>query len=119
MDGAEIALTAPVPATYPSPLARAANPYWVYLARFDGKESERTMRRCLDRIAVLISPPLAEAANPGEHLPWHEIRYPAVVLIRTKLQQQEPPWSPSHVNKHLCAMRGVLKECRTMALQYA
>ena len=119
MDGAEIALTAPVPAAYPRPPGRAANPYWVYLARFDGKESERTMRRCLDRVAVLISPPLAGAANPGELLPWRQIRYPVVVMIRARLQQQDPPWSPSHVNKHLCALRGVLKECWKLTLMDA
>jgi site-specific recombinase XerD len=113
-----------LPEPLPQPPARAANPYWVYLARFDGKESERTMKRCLDRIAALFSPPLAARADPGEWFPWHELRYPHVTGLRRKLIDGDwlpvgARWSPSHVNKHLSAIRGVMREAWRLELMSA
>jgi site-specific recombinase XerD len=102
----------PVPATAPHP--RSASPYWVYLAQFDGKESERTMRRCLDRIAIMTAEALGACGHPGEMIRWEDTRYPHVVILRTRLLQRG--WSPSHVNKHLCALRGVLRECWRLGL---
>jgi site-specific recombinase XerD len=97
---------------------RDQNPYWVYLTRFSG-ESERTMRRCLDRIAAIIlrQPPATVAAGLGERIPWEGIRYPHVVLLRTGFTET---WnSLSHVNKHLSALRGVLRECWRLGLMTA
>ena len=110
-----------LPAPMPQPPARAANPYWVYLARFDGRESERTMGRCLDRIAALVSPALASLAHPGEWVPWHQMRYPHVAGLRRRLIAGDwlpdgAKWSPGHVNKHLSALRGVLREAWRLGL---
>ena len=98
------------PAPLAVPRSPMTNPYWVYLAHFDSAESERAMRRCLDRIAVMLAPVLGEScANPGEMVPWEQLRYPLVAEIRKRLAQSG--WSPSHVNKHLSALRGVAREC--------
>jgi len=91
---------------------RDENPYWVYLARFSA-ESRRTMRGCLDRIAAIITR-MPDAPGLGEQFPWEQIRYPHVMLLRTGFTER---WaSPSHVNKHLSALRGVLRECWRLGL---
>lgn len=115
----ELALTGAdrLPAPLPQPPARAANPYWVYLARFDGKESRRTMGRSLDRLAAMMAPELAGAPDAGERIPWHQMRYPHVVLLRSALTAGS--WSPSHVNKHLSALRGVMREAWRLGLMGA
>jgi len=99
-----------------SPGRRDANPYWVYLAQFGG-EAERTMRRCLDRLAaMLMMLPEDEpvARNLGERFPWHEVRYAHARLLRTRLAAR---WdSPAHPNKHLSALRGVTEECWNLGL---
>jgi site-specific recombinase XerD len=98
--------------------SRDQSPYWVYLARFSG-ESERTMRRCLDRVAAVIlhRPPNVAARWLGEQIPWEGIRYQHVVLLRTEFTEA---WeSLSHVNKHMSALRGVLRECWHLGLMSA
>lgn len=107
------------PGALPAPARpRDQSPYWVYLARFSG-ESERTMRRCLDRIAAVIlhQAPLMAAPRLGERIPWEGIRYAHVVLLRTEFTEA---WeSLSHVNKHMSALRGVLRECWRLGLMSA
>lgn len=110
----------PVPQDLAPPAGRRRdqNPYWVYLARFSG-ESERTMRRCLDRIAAVIlhEPPGTAAPGLGGQIPWEGIRYPHVVALRTEFTGT---WeSLSHVNKHISALRGVLRECWRLGLMTA
>ena len=91
------------------------NPYFVYLARFSG-ESQRTMRGCLDRIAATIMH-APDAPGLGQRIPWEQIRYPHVVLLRTEFTDR---WSSlSHVNKHMSALRGVLRECWRLGLMTA
>lgn len=87
---------------------RDENPYFVYLARFSG-ESQRTMRGCLDRIAAIVMGGQPGTPGLGERIPWEDIRYPHVVLLRTEFTERWP--SLSHVNKHMSALRGVLHEC--------
>src|SRR5262245_57162534 len=87
------------------------NPYIVYLGTLREGESKRTMRRCLDRIAVILGFP------DGETVPWSLLRYEHVAVIRTRLCEQVTtdkdgetrPWSPAHINKHLNALRKVLE----------
>lgn len=109
-----------VPAGMPGGLAparrRDENPYFVYLARFSG-ESLRTMRGCLDRIASIVMGDAAITPGSGADIPWEQIRYPHVVLMRTEFTER---WeSLSHVNKHLSALRGVLRECWRLGLMTA
>lgn len=92
-------------------LPHSKNPYWVYLAALREGESRRTMTRCLDRIADILGYPTGESA------PWSQIRYEHAAVIRTRLCAQVTidadgetrPWSPAHINKHLNALRKVLK----------
>ncbi|WP_327092047.1 tyrosine-type recombinase/integrase [Nonomuraea sp. NBC_01738] len=100
------------------PIEPAADPYHVYLDSLTSPESRRTMRGCLDRIARLLT---GSAASTGEGQPWHLLRYEHTVRIRTMLTEQG--WSPAYVNKHLVALRRVLKESwrlgQTSAEDYA
>lgn len=113
----EPAADVPLPTPFPRPRPRDTSPYWVYLAHFDGKESERTMRGCLDRLAVMLVPALEPEDYPGELIPWESMRRPHAVMIRKRLIERG--WSPSHINKHLCALRGVTTECWQLELMGA
>lgn len=93
---------------------RDENPYWVYLARFSG-ESQRTMRGCLDRIAAIIGH-TDPCPGLGEEVAWEQMRYQHALLLRTRFAQQ---WSLSHANKHLAALRGVVKEAWRLGLMSA
>jgi site-specific recombinase XerD len=104
----------------PSALAiarrRDQDPYWVYLARFSG-ESRRTMRGCLDRIGAMVLRIPEPTRGIGAQVQWERIRYPHAMQLRTEFTGR---WSSlSHVNKHLSALRGVLKECWRLGLMTA
>jgi site-specific recombinase XerD len=107
-----------MPGTLAAVRRRDENPYWVYLARFSG-ESLRTMRGCLDRITAILmhQPPAMAVPGFGQQIRWEQIRYAHVVLLRTEFTEH---WSsPSHVNKHMSALRGVLRECWRLDLMTA
>lgn len=103
-----------LPGTLALPPSKA---YWVYLNRFTGVDSARTMRGCLDRIAIMFLPDLEGVPDPGEQIPWEQFRYEHVSEVRKRLAATT--WSPSHVNKHLSALRGVLKEAWRLGLMSA
>jgi site-specific recombinase XerD len=84
---------------------RLADPYSAYLDGLPSAESRRTMRGCLDRIARLLT---GDPAATGAGQPWGRLRYEHTVRIRTMLRAEG--WSAAHVNKHLVALRRVLKE---------
>jgi len=94
-------------------------PYRVYLDTLDSAHSRRTMRGCLDRIARLVHP----AATTGAGQPWWQLRYEHTVRIRTLLREGADtpgaPPSPATVNKHLVALRRVLRECWRLGLMSA
>jgi integrase len=93
-------------------------PYRVYLDTLDSEHSRRTMRGCLDRIARLVHP----GATTGAGRPWWLLRYEHTVRIRTLLREGAgtgPPPSPATVNKHLVALRRVLRECWRLGLMSA
>lgn len=96
------------------------NAYLVYLARLDSDESRRTMRDCLDRIAGMATgtedpPPLPWS---GQAFAWHLLRHQHTAALRARMHERvtnragrvSAPWSPSHINKHLVALRSVLKQ---------
>ncbi|MEV7011708.1 tyrosine-type recombinase/integrase [Streptosporangium sp. NPDC051022] len=108
----------------PVPVDPAKDPYRVYLDRLDEKTSRPTMRGCLDRIARLLN----EDAVSGAGQPWHLLRYEHTSRIRAMLVEQtrvnprtgrEEPWSAAYVNKHLVALRRVLKEAWRLGLMTA
>lgn len=101
----------------PSP---GTNAYLVYLGRLDSDESKRTMRDCLDRIAAMAvgqeDPPPAPWS--GQAFTWHLLRHQHTAALRARMHERvtnragraATPWSPSHINKHLVALRSVLKQ---------
>jgi site-specific recombinase XerD len=99
-----------------APQRRDKNPYWVYLHSLDSQLSYNTMKGCLDHIAkVLGCDPAVQ--HPGEIIPWGSLRYEHTEAIRSRLVKTvdvrrngaEVPWSPSTINKHLSALRRVLR----------
>lgn len=106
-----------LPATPVPARRRDENPYWVYLARFSG-ESRRTMYGCLNRIAAIVvnAGQFSVPPNVAEQIPWEQIRYPHAVLLRTEFTER---WSLSHANKHLAALRGVIREAWRLGLMSA
>jgi integrase len=94
-----------VPGPAAPPVEPARDPYHVYLDSLTSPESRRTMRGCLDRLARLLT---GDEHATGAGQPWHLLRYEHTVRIRTMLTEQG--WSPAYVNKHLVALRRVLKE---------
>lgn len=92
------------------PRARAGpGPAAVYLARL-APSSRRTMKKCLDTLARLATNGLKLA----QELPWEGIRYEHVQGLRARMASGT--LSPSYVNLHLCALRGVLKEAWRLGL---
>ncbi|MEU7942428.1 tyrosine-type recombinase/integrase [Microbispora bryophytorum] len=93
------------------------SPYHVYLDSLTSDESKRTMRGCLNRIARLTAgvdaeqweqlPPTARE-DFGATLHWEQLTYAHTSHIRTLLIEQG--WAPAYINKHLVALRRVLKE---------
>jgi site-specific recombinase XerD len=86
-------------------------PYWVYLASLGSDESRRSMRGCLNHIAAGFPGP------SGEAFPWHDLRYEHTVIIRAMIVAEGK--SPSFVNKHLSALRGVLREAWRLGMMSA
>jgi site-specific recombinase XerD len=104
--------------------AATGDPYRIYLDSLDSESSRATMRGCLDRIARIIlteenGAPLPQ--NPkitGECRTWWRLRYAHTARLRSRLLA-EPTWSYQTVNKHLIALRRVLKECWRLGLMTA
>lgn len=99
------------------PQTAEADPYRSYLEALPSPESQRTMRGCLDRIARLQT---GDPAATGAGQPWHLLRYQHTAAIRAAMTKQG--WSAAYINKHLVALRRVLKEAwrlgRMTAEQY-
>jgi site-specific recombinase XerD len=99
------------------------DPYRVYLDRLDSEGSRRTMRGCLDRIARIIA--MDETGTvTGAGRPWWRLRYEHTTRIRAALRERTgehggPAYSPASVNKHLVALRQVLRECWRLGLMSA
>lgn len=80
------------------------NPAAVYLSRLS-PGSRRTMRSSLDLIARLLTGDRADAIT----CPWALVRYQHAAAARSALTDL----SHSHatINRHLAALRGVIREC--------
>lgn len=100
-------------AELPSP---DCNAYLVYLASLGSDESRRTMRVSLDRIVAIATnlegPP---PSGIGARFTWHRLRHQHTAALRAAMHEQKSargghPWSPNQINKHLVALRGVLKQ---------
>jgi len=90
------------------PIQPDRNPAIVYLARLS-PGSRPTMKAALDTIASLLS----GGRQDGMTLDWSQVRYQHTGAVRAKLAETA---APATVNKMLCALRGVLKECWRLGL---
>src|SRR6202171_3414027 len=88
----------------PDKIALDRHPVAVYLARL-APSSRRTMRAALDAIAALLSDDRCDAWS----LDWPQLRYRHTTAVRALLADGR--YAPSTANRHLAALRGVLKEC--------
>jgi len=80
------------------------HPVAVYLARL-APSSRRTMRAALDAIARLLVDDRCDALS----VDWSQLRYRHTTAVRALLADGR--YAPSTANRHLAALRGVLKEC--------
>lgn len=95
-----------VPGNAPPP-----SPAVVYLARL-APGSHRTIHGALSALAVMLT---GDGADPLA-LPWHHLRYPHTQALRAALAAR---YAPATANKHLAALRGVLKEAWRLGLMAA
>jgi len=87
------------------------HPAAVYLARL-AMGSRPTMRRALDVVASIITAGRDDAGT----LDWPALRYQHTQAVRAVLAER---YAPANANKHLSALRGVLKECWRLGLMTA
>lgn len=86
---------------------RDQNPAVVYMARL-APGSRRSMTGSLVTIAALLS-----SSSTWETLPWSSLRYQHTQAVRAKLDEM---FAPSTTNRHLAALRGVLREAWRLGL---
>src|SRR5579875_3096539 len=95
--GEDLALTLPARSRPPS-----QNPARVYLASL-AAGSRRTQTTALQTIAYLLSGGSCDL----DSLPWESLDYRHLAALRSHLAARH---APSTVNRHLSAVRGVLRE---------
>lgn len=79
------------------------DPVSAYLANL-GPGSRRTMSEAVGKLARLVSNGHLDASS----LSWHELRHEHTAALRHRLASD---LAPATANKHLAALRGVLKQC--------
>lgn len=100
----------PLPQTLAPVRAPAERPALLYLARFGPPPpcpetpARRVQAAALETCARLLVP----SGAPAEHWPWHLLRYAHVMDLRSRLTAMD--YAPATVNRHLSAIRGVLRE---------
>lgn len=77
------------------------HPARVYLASLS-EGSRPSMRSALENVAALLT----NGALDAERLPWSSLRYPHLQALRARLADA---YAPKTVNRHLSAVRGVLR----------
>ncbi len=88
--------------------APITDPAAAYLAQL-GPGSRRTMTEAVGKLARIASGGQCDAST----LPWHELRIEHTSAIRSRLAGD---LAPATANKHLAALRGVLKQCWRLGL---
>lgn len=93
------------PVARPPAEAAFPGPAEVYIARL-AQGSRRTMRAALENLAVLAG------AESAAGFPWDRLRYEHTTALRSLLVDavDDGRLAVSNANKHLSALRGVLKE---------
>lgn len=92
------------------------DPVALYLSRLS-PGSRRVMTSGLGTVARLLSGVITDAQS----FPWHRLRYEHVQAVRATLVATISPktgkkLSASSINRTLCAVRGVLRECWRLGL---
>lgn len=82
----------------------------VYLASLSTAKGRRAQRCALDTIARELG------ALDADHVPWHLLRYQHTNAIRAKLIAR---YAHTTANRHLAALRGVLREASRLGLMSA
>jgi hypothetical protein len=114
-DTAAVAVEAPV---------GAGDPLAVYLARLTSPESRRAMAGSLEFLAERLvdrGPATAEERRRrrqeqrllASHIPWHRLRYAHTQALRSWLAEH---CSPAAANRHLAALRDVLRKAWRLRL---
>lgn len=83
--------------------ASSFDPVKDYLEQL-GEGSRRTMREALGKLAAWAS----EGRKGPHELSWHQLRIEETTALRARLVSD---LAPATANKHLAALRGVLKQC--------
>ena len=84
----------------------AVSPAAVYLASLAPGPGRYGMARALARLAVLFG------HDDADRMRWASLRYPHMVALRAALRASG--YAPATVNKHLAAVRGVLRQAWRM-----
>lgn len=85
------------------------NPAVVYIASLTSENSRRVMRVTLNSIIRLMTDRDVKIPKDAYiQFSWQDLRYQHTQTIRARLIEVMPPAS---VNRHLSALRGVMKEC--------
>jgi integrase len=87
------------------------HPAFIYLAQL-GPGSRRTMTEALAKLARLAS----DGSCDTRSLPWHTLKHEQTSELRTQLAST---LAPATTNKHLAALRGVLKQAWRLGLMTA
>jgi hypothetical protein len=99
----------PAPLLLAGPLPLDRHPAAVYLARLGSPRSRQVMRAALDTLARLLTADRCDALA----LDWAALRYQHTTAVRALLAAR---YAPATANRHLAALRGVLKECWRLGL---
>ena len=83
------------------------NPALVYIASLPSDNSRRVIRHSLQNLVNMMWDGEGKCP-PLEIFPWWELRYQHTQAIRTRLMEE---FAIASTNRHLSALRGVLKEC--------
>jgi integrase len=94
-----------------APAGREIGPVDTYLARL-APSSRRVQLGALDTIARFLTSGALEARD----LPWHQMTYEAAVAARAFLADS---YAPSTANRHVAALRGVIRESWRLGLMTA
>jgi len=90
-------------------------PATVYIQSL-GKGSQRTMRGALFSLVQLMLPDQVLTEDAIQVFPWEQLRFEHTTVLRARLADRYPP---STANKHLAALRGVLKAAWQLELMSA
>lgn len=100
---------------FDGPVPADQNPYLVYIGSLGSDGSRLTMAGCLDRLARLaLHVPVDDKTVTGVTFPWWSLRYQHTARLRALVMEQG--WSPAHANKHLAALRQVLRSSWRLGL---